>query len=136
MELMISFSIIAMIGSMLSLWVIKKIEKERFYSDIKQFEKVIAFCKKMAKVRQADIFCILKQTPAGIKYEVKNISLAKEKNLIAHSNMKIKEEKTTTFQIEFDANGNIYPRTSICFYSKNNKYSKELCLEAQFKLLR
>jgi hypothetical protein len=126
LEIIICFTIIAMIGSTMSLWVVKRIEKDRFYSDIKRFKNSLLFCNKMAKIRQSDIIFIITQTSDGLKYEIKNFSLPLKKNLITYSSMKSKEKKNIkTFRMEIYPNGVIYPKKSIYFFSKNEKYIKE-----------
>ncbi len=128
---MIVLSIITIVGSSFGVWVFRTIEKERFYSDIKNLEKTVLMCKKIAQIRQSDVFFVLLKSPKGIKYEVKNFSLPMEKNFISNSFMKMNDEEIKSLKIEFSPTGSIYPSPTLFFLSKNKKYSKEFNFKSQ-----
>jgi len=122
---MIVLAIISIVGSSFGFWIFKLIEKERFYSDIKNLQKTVLMCQKMAKIRQGDVFFILNKSSKGVKYEIENISLPMEKNLISNSSMKLNNKEIKSIKIEFSPAGGIYPSLKLTFLSKNKKYSKE-----------
>jgi len=128
---MVVLSIITIVGSSFGIWVFKIIEKERFYSDIKNFEKTVLMCQKMAQIRQSDVFFILSKAPKGIKYEIEDISLPIEKNLISNSLMKFNNKEIKSLKIEFSQAGGVYPCPTIFFLSKSKKYSKEFNFKSQ-----
>jgi len=128
---MIVLSILAIVGSSFGVWVFRVIEKERFYSDVKNLEKTVSMCKKIAQIRQSDVFFVLLKSPEGIKYELKNFSLPMEKNLISKSSMKINEEEIKSLKIEFSPTGSIHPCPNLFFLSKSKKYSKEFNFKSQ-----
>ena len=130
-ELMIVLAIISIVGSSFGIWVFKLIEKERFYSDIKNLQKTVLMCHKMAQIRQSDVFFILRKSSKGVKYEIENISLPMEKNLISNSSMESNNKEIKSIKIEFSPSGGVYPGPTLIFLSKNKKYSKEFNFKSQ-----
>ena len=106
---MIVLAIISIVGSSFGIWVFKLIEKERFYADIKNFQKTVLMCQKMAQIRQSDVFFILNKSSKGVNYKIENISLPMEKNLISNSSMKFNNKEIESIKIEFSPTGGIYP---------------------------
>ncbi|PIS00227.1 MAG: hypothetical protein COT84_08680 [Chlamydiae bacterium CG10_big_fil_rev_8_21_14_0_10_35_9] len=129
LEILICFSILATISSVSTYWVYKKLQHDRFFSEVERFEKSISLCQKIARIRNEDLQLSISQVKNNIYYTVEgHCLLPTGKNLIR--NAEIFQNKTNSVKIFLDiySNSVIEPKCLISIVSRNKSYKKEIII--------
>lgn len=128
LELLIAFSILLIIGSTSIAWILKKVEADRFFSQVQRLEKSICLCKKMASIREENLSFFLIQKDQEIQYELMNKKplLFSKKNQIENGYFLFQGEPIHHLTIEFQPNGTSYPKGTLWIYSAKKKLKKEI----------
>jgi hypothetical protein len=129
LEILICFSILLTIGSVSTYWVYKKLQRDRFFSEVERFEKSINLCQKIARIRNEDLQLSISQVKKNIYYTVEGRSLLPTgKNLIRNAELFQNETNSLKIFLDVYPNSIIEPKCLISIVSRNKSYKKEIII--------